>query len=96
MQHGDAVGELHHHLHVVLDDQDGEVLGDPAHQLHGVVRLGRAHAGGRLVEAQQFRFGGERDADFEIALLAVRQIGGQFVGLGQQADRIERALRPSR
>ena len=64
-----------------------------AHQLHGVVGLGRAHAGGRLVEAQQLRLGGQRDADLEIALLAVRQIGGQFIGLAQQADRIERGLR---
>ena len=48
---------------------------------HGVVGLGRAHAGGRLVEAQQLRLGGERDADLEVALLAVREIGGQLVGL---------------
>ena len=85
--------ELHHHLHVVLDDQDGEILGDAAHQFHGLVRLGRAHAGGRLVEAQQARLGGERDADLEIALLAVRQIGGQFVGLAEQADGVQRRFR---
>ena len=49
------------------------------------------HAGGRLVEAKQLRLGGERDADFEIALLAVRQIGGQLVGLAEQADGISAA-----
>ncbi len=71
MQHGDAVAELHDHLHVVFDDQDGQVLGDAAYQLHGVVGLGRAHAGGRLIKAQQCWFGGERNADLQITLLAV-------------------------
>ena len=85
-------GQLHHHLHVVLDDQDGQILGDAAHQLHGVVGLGGAHAGGRLVEAQQLRLGGERDADLEIALLAVREIGGKLVGLVEQADRLQHGL----
>ena len=93
VQHGDAVGELHHHLHVVLDDQDGEVLADAPHQLHGLVGLGRAHAGGRFVEAQKLRLGRERDADLEIALLAVRQIGGQFLGLAEQADGVKRGFR---
>ena len=58
------------------------------------LRLGRAHAGGRLVEAKQLRLGGERDADFEIALLAVRQIGGQFVGLAQAGRPIAAPLPP--
>ncbi len=56
---------------------------------HGVVGLGRAHARGRLVEAQQLRLGGERDADLEIALLAVREIGGELVRLAEQADRLQ-------
>ena len=66
------------------------------HQLHGVVGLGRAHAGGRLVETQQCRLGGERDADLEVALLAMRKIGGQLVALVEQADGVERAIPPSR
>ena len=39
------------------------------------------------------RLGGERDADLEIALLAVRQIGGQFMGLARETDGIERGFR---
>ena len=89
MQNGDAVRQLHDHLHVVLDDQDGEILGDAAHQLHGVVRFRGAHAGGRLIEAQQLRLGGERDADLEVALLAVREIGGQLIGLVEQAHGLQ-------
>ena len=64
-----------------------------AHQLHRVVGLGRAHAGGRLVEAQQLRLGGERDADLEIALLAVREVGGKLVGLAGKADRGQHRFR---
>ena len=60
---------------------------------HGVVGLGRAHARGRLVEAQELRLGGERDADLEVALLAVREVGGELVGLGVQADRLQHGLR---
>ena len=60
---------------------------------HGVVGLGRAHAGGRLVETQQCRLGGERDADLEIALLAVRQVGGEFIRLAEQADGGKRLFR---
>ena len=37
------------------------------------------------------RLGRERDADFEIALLAMRQIGRQLVGLAEQADRCSAA-----
>ena len=62
----------------------------------GVVGLGRAHAGGRLVEAQELRLGGQRDADLEVALLAVREVGGQLVGLAAQADRVEHRLAPCR
>ena len=78
MQHGDPLRQLHDHLHIVLDDQDRQILGDAAHQLHGAVGLGRAHAGGRLVEAPELRLGGERNADLEVALLAVREIGGKL------------------
>ena len=70
-----------------------QVLGDAAHQLHGVVGLGRAHARRRLVEAQQLRLGGERDADLEIALLAVREVGGELLRLAAQTDRTRAPLR---
>ena len=63
---------------------------------HGVVGLGCAHARGRLVEAQELRLGGQRDADLEVALLAVREVGGELVRLVAQADRFEHRLAPCR
>ena len=89
MQDGNALGQRHHHLHVVLHDQDCQVLRDAPHQLHGVVGLGRAHARRRLIEAEQLGLGGERDSDLEIALFAVREIGGELVRLGSEADRLQ-------
>ena len=66
--------------------------GDAADQRHRLVRLAGAHAGGRLVEAQELRLGRQRDADFQVALLAMRQVGGQFLGLAAQPDLIQHRL----
>ena len=68
-------------------------LASRSDQRFGLVGLTLAHAGGRLVEAEQFRLGRKRDADFEIALLAVRQIAGELFGLGEEADRLQRRFR---
>jgi hypothetical protein len=46
-----AVRQLHDDMHVVLDDEYGQVSRDTAHELHGVVSLRRAHPRGWLVEA---------------------------------------------
>ena len=94
MQHGDAVAELHHHLHVVLDDQDGQILRRCGARAPWSRRF-RPRSCPRSARrgSSSLRFGGERDADLKVALFAVRQIGGEFVGLAQQADRIERGFR---
>ena len=73
----------------MLDNEDRQVLGDAAHQLHRVAGLGRAHARRRFVEAEELGFGRQRDADLEIALLAVRKIGGKLVPLAREADRLQ-------
>jgi hypothetical protein len=74
VQHGDAVAKLHHHRHIVLDDQDGEVFADAPHKLHGLIGFGLAHAGSRFVETEQLRLGSQCDPYLEIALFAVRKI----------------------
>ena len=86
---GDAVRQLHDHLHVVLDNEDGEIAGDAAHQGHGLVGLRRAHPGGWLVQAQELRLGCERNADLEVALLAVREIAGELLALAAQPDQLQ-------
>ena len=92
MEHGNPLRQLHDDLHIVLDDQNRQILGNPTHQFHRVMRLGRAHPGGWFVETQELRFSGKRDADLEIALLAMRKIGGQLPRLAAQADCLEGLL----
>ena len=46
---------------------------------HGLDALARAHAGERLVEQQQARRGGEREADLQPALLAIGELGDRRV-----------------
>ena len=62
-------------------------------QFLGLIGLALAHARGRFVEAEQFWLGGERNADFEIALLAMRQIARQFIGLAEKPDEAKRGFR---
>src|SRR5262245_35646755 len=86
VQHGDAVGDAHHDLHVVLDHDDGDLPGELAHEGGRALRLVGAHARGGLVEEEELRVRGERDADLEVALLAVRQLGAAHVALGAEAQ----------
>ena len=57
VEHGDAVGHLHHHAHVVLDEEDGEPRSSTSRRSSSI-RLRASpwvHARGRLVEQQQRR-----------------------------------------
>jgi len=89
VQHRDAVGDVHDDLHLVLDQDDGAPLGDAADQVDGLVRLLRAHAGRGLVEQEERRVGAERDAELEVALLAVGEVGGQQLALVPEADLLQ-------
>ena len=89
MQDRDAVGNAHHELHLVLDDEDGPPLGEGADEHHGRVRLLGAHARRRLVEEEQGRLGREGDGDLEVTLLAMGEKGGHALGLLAEAHRIE-------
>ncbi len=83
--HDDAAGEAEHHVHVVLDEKDGQL----ARQVRDRVEQRRAlvlrHAGGGLVEQQHARARGEGERDFEQALLAV----GEFAGLRGSAANLQ-------
>ncbi len=81
-QHHDVIGNLHHHRHVVLDQQDrgaGIVL-DVHQQLVERQRFLRIEAGGRLVQAQEFGPGAHRTRDLQPALRSVGQVAGGIVG----------------
>ena len=89
MEHGDRVGEPHHDLHVVLDDQDGQVRRQPADQIDRAPGLRGAHPRRRLVQAEEHRLRGEGDADLEVPLLAVREVRGELRLLPTEPDGVE-------
>ncbi len=72
----------HHHAHVVLDEQDGDLLlvADRVEQLVQPVALARVEAGRRLVEAEQHGPRAHGARDLEPPLVAVGQVAGGLVG----------------
>ena len=94
LQHHDPVGDPHDQAHVVLDQQHGVAqVADLADQLVQLLLLRGVEAGRRLVQAEQFRLGGQRPGDLETALVAVRQVAGQVVGPAVDADEPEQLER---
>ena len=76
VEHHDAVGDVHHHAHVVLDQHDGgaELVVDVEDEAAHVLLLLDVHAGHRLVEQQQLGLRGERAAELDALLQAVGQL----------------------
>ena len=75
VQHDDAVRQLAHHVHLVLDQQDG-LAGlrlQSADQVEDHRHFIDAHAGGRFVEHVDLRVERHQQADLQLALVAVRQ-----------------------
>ena len=76
MHHGDALGQLHHHPHIMLDheERDGALARQRANGCDRGVGLGLAHARNRLVEQKHFRPHGERTGKIDALLDAERQV----------------------
>jgi hypothetical protein len=78
----------------VLHQQDGlvalrlDVVNQIEHHRHFV----HAHARSRLVEHEDVRFERQQDRYFELALVAVREGGGQFVAAFGQCRDMEEIL----
>src|SRR6185312_1305520 len=93
-EHRDAIGQIEHHPHVVLDHEQrlaGAHLPDELHRLGG---LGAAHAGGRLVEQDDAGAAGDRHADLERALLRVGKRARRHLRAAPQADLVEHFVDP--
>ena len=75
VEHDHAIGDVHHHAHVVLDQHDRRavLLVDVEHEAAHVLLFLDVHAGHGLVEQQQRRLGRERAREFDALLQAVRQ-----------------------
>ena len=72
---------------LLLDEQHGDAKRADLRELgHEARRFHRIHAGNRLVQQQQLRLRGERDRDFEQALLAVGQRAAQIARARAEPD----------
>ena len=70
-----AVADVHHQPDVVLDEEDRVALRrDLPDERRHRLDLDRVHPGGRLVEQEQLRLGGERAGDLDPPLLAVGEV----------------------
>src|SRR6266542_4253569 len=95
VQHHDALGDVHHDLHVVLDEEDG--LAPPVQStdvLHHLPDHGGVHGGGGLVEQEQIGVGHERRREGEQLALAVREVSRGHGRVGGEADQLQERARP--
>src|SRR6185437_11656562 len=91
VQDGDLLRDLEHHFHVVLGEKQGQfaLAGDLFEEADRLVRLGRRHARGRLVEQQHLRVAGEREAELELLLVAIAERSGDGMLLAAEPDLTE-------
>src|SRR6185295_7917777 len=66
--------------------------GDRLEELHGLDALARAHAGERLVEEQEARRRGERQADFQSSLLSIGELGHRRIAPRAEVYQLQRML----
>src|SRR6266478_4740705 len=86
VEHHHAIGDVHDHAHVVLDEGDrrAELLVDVEDEAAHVFLLLDVHAGHRLVEQQELGLGGERAPELHALLQPVGQSAGR--GLTDRLD----------
>ena len=79
----------------MFDQQHGdvEVVTDAADGLGQLSGLGRVHTGGRLVQKQQLRAGGQRAHDLQAALCAVGQTARRNVGEVRHVEDVQQLQR---
>src|SRR3989442_7105606 len=70
--HDDAAGEAEHHVHVVLDEEHGELAREIRDHGEELGALALRHAGGRLIQQQHARARYRRGPATECETLPVR------------------------
>ena len=85
-QRRNGVGQAEHGIHVVLDQQDGQLTAQAFQQGHHVLGFVWPHAGHRLIEQQQLGLCGQCQAQLQLALFAVRQRAGNRVHTRTQSN----------
>src|SRR5437870_6151622 len=78
VEDGHAIGDVHHHAHVVLDQDDGRapLLVDVEDETRHVLLLFLIHAAHRLVEEEDLGIEGERPAQLHTLLEPIGERAG--------------------
>ena len=95
MQHRHALDDAQRNVHVVLDDDEADVLRHRREDLDQLGPLRGRQAGGRLVEQDEARRAGQRQRDLELALLAVAQLADQAIAHVLSGARPRSGFRPT-
>ena len=94
VQHDDAVRDVHHDSHVVLDQHDGrpEFVVDVEHEARHVLLFLEIHAGHRLVEQQYLRLHRQRAREINALLQPVRQSPDRCLAVGLDLEKVDDVL----
>src|SRR5436190_11285169 len=94
VEHDDAVGDVHHHAHVVLDQDDrrAELVVDVEDEAAHVLLLLDVHPRHRLVEEQHLRLHRQRAAEVDALLQAVRHLADRRLAVGLDLEEVDDVL----
>src|SRR5574343_1047574 len=94
VQHHDAVGNVHHHTHVVLDQHNrgAEFVVDVEDEAAHVLLFFEVHAGHRFVEQQYLRFHGQGAAEVNALLQTVGQLAHGRLAEGLDFEEVDDVL----
>ena len=93
VEHRDAIAGLHHHAHIVLDQQHAQSGAGELAQQRGQARfVGGRKSGGRLVEQQGVGPAGQRARDFHQAPVDEGQVVCAHLGVAVEADQRQQVV----
>src|SRR5215216_2303578 len=97
VQHHDTVGQVHHHAHVMLDQRNRRAVmvvhvDDEARH---VLLLFQVHPGHRLVEQEKIGFHGQRAAELDALLQAIRQLANRNLTDMRNLQEVDDVLGPA-
>src|SRR5882757_9081665 len=92
MHDGDALDDAQRHVEIVLDQHETHMRRKRGEERDELAPLAWREASRRLVEENETRRAGERHADLELPLLAVREHGDALAGDMGQAHALQEVL----
>ena len=89
-EHGERVGGGKDRIHIVLDQNNRVIACEIAQERDDALRLFEPHAGERLVEEKQVGAARDQHRDFELALLAARELSRNRIAAMRETGDVER------